>query len=725
MPLKVLVAYSMETSHISTTEDYLWALKRHTAFDVSYVHVTHEAALSFDINAFDVVLQNYCARLCFDGHVSESYLNALRDFTGLKLLAVQDEYDRTNVLKQAIRDLGFHVVLTCVPQGSIEAVYPQREFPNVEFVSVFSGYVPDEAPASANPPSLEDRPIVIGYRGRDIGGRYGLLAYEKYEMGRRFKEICESRGITSDIAVDEQSRIYGPAWFDFIGSCRVMLGTESGSNVFDFDGTLERQYREMSVERGGKIGYEEFLPIVSSLERKIPMAQVSPRIFECTIMRTPMILFRGGYSGIIEPDKHYIPLEKDFSNINSVLARAQCLHDLEAIANRAYDDLIVSDRYSYRTYANQLASLIVRKTDELRSSRNWLRTSGATSAKRSIERHSNTDTVLSNHPTERPLERKYFDLSQEVIAWTKTVAIRKHELGRLIHVFDDTCKGYRAEVAKLLLRSGGDPDAACGQTAAVALGQLDSYVTNCLEGHAKYQSGWTVLWERARRARELGVLTHELREIHWKLMGTTEEWILLLNDAITIVGLHQTRVVLEPEVARLIRVFDEASTTYQAEMARLNDVIAAESRQLSRNGMPGRTVPEQQVAVMSAAVEDFSRHCRKCRDRHSSLRSQLVDLKRSVENDRVAAKSDFELRDTEQRSVEFLQNEIKTLNSEIDALNAFAQKAIALINNNHGDRRLNGIEKFRMLATNAALFGIPAAAAVWFRSKHLWRTPFR
>ena len=43
MRLKVLIAYSVTSSHVQTTMDYLLALKRYTDFDVAYVHVTHDA----------------------------------------------------------------------------------------------------------------------------------------------------------------------------------------------------------------------------------------------------------------------------------------------------------------------------------------------------------------------------------------------------------------------------------------------------------------------------------------------------------------------------------------------------------------------------------------------------------------------------------------------------------------------------------------------------------
>jgi hypothetical protein len=361
----MLVAYSMASTHVQTTLDYLLALKCHMSCDVDYVHVTHGAVMGFDFSAYDVVFHNYCARLCFEGYVSSSYRDALRAFRGLKVLAVQDEYDNTNLLKSAIKELGFHVVLTCVPQSSLEHVYPRAEFPGTRFETVLTGYVSDDAAsgrAGARAKPLAERPIVIGYRGRDIGAKYGQLGFDKYEIGRRMREICEARGIPNDIAMDEGSRIYGPAWFDFVGNCRAMLGSESGSNLFDFDGSIRLTNNRMSAALGRPVTYTEFRAEIGDREDKVSMGQVSPRIFECAAMLTPMVLFRGEYSGVVEPDRHYIALEKDFSNVDEVLARLEDLPALEAMARRAHEDLVASGEYSYRAFGRRLRGIIA---DEL------------------------------------------------------------------------------------------------------------------------------------------------------------------------------------------------------------------------------------------------------------------------------------------------------------------------------------------------------------------------
>jgi hypothetical protein len=370
MPTKVLVAYWANSTHVQTTRDYLAAIADVADYDVDYVDVAPSATMDFDFGAYDVVFHDSSARLCFEGCVSESYRAAMRAFRGLKVLAVQDEYDETNRLRQAILDFGFHVVLTCVPQESLGYVYPRQDFPGVEFVTVFTGYAPEDSAGPRSPikPPLRDRRIVLGYRGRDIGGRYGQLAFDKYEIGRRMLEICDERGVRCDIAMEAQSRIYGSAWLDFVGNCRAMLGTESGSNVFDFDGSIMDNFRRLTTALGRPPGYQEFMAaesLVAVREREINMGQVSPRVFECAAMRTSMVLFEGGYSGVIAPHEHYIPLAKDFSNAGQVLDKLQDIEALEAMTERAYNHLIASGRFGYKAFWRRIGAVIADRLERL------------------------------------------------------------------------------------------------------------------------------------------------------------------------------------------------------------------------------------------------------------------------------------------------------------------------------------------------------------------------
>ena len=70
---RLLIAYGNASTHVATTREYLESFFNYSQFDVRFVNVTHGAELRFDLDEFDVVLNNYCARLCFEGFVSPSY----------------------------------------------------------------------------------------------------------------------------------------------------------------------------------------------------------------------------------------------------------------------------------------------------------------------------------------------------------------------------------------------------------------------------------------------------------------------------------------------------------------------------------------------------------------------------------------------------------------------------------------------------------------------------
>ena len=95
------------------------------------------------------------------------------------------------------------------------------------------------------------------------------------------------------------------------------------------------------------------------------MAQISPRVFEAAALRTPMVLYTGGYSSLIEPGEHYIELKKDFSNVDAVLDRLRDTAGLEQMAERAYRRLVGSGEFSYARFIQLIGDTIDRRAAEL------------------------------------------------------------------------------------------------------------------------------------------------------------------------------------------------------------------------------------------------------------------------------------------------------------------------------------------------------------------------
>jgi len=352
----ILVLYDVHSTHVSTIQEHLRSFSLYSKHSVYYAAATGAYTPAADLSVFDVVVIHYCVRVNLDDHLSRANYHALREFPGLKVLFIQDEYQTTETARRAIENLGIHIVFTCVPQRHIEDIYPSTRFPSVEFVPTLTGFVPAGFKPRNRP--IGDRPILIGYRGRLLPYWYGDLGQEKFMIGKRMKEICEARQLPADIEWDNAHRIYGESWYQFVESCKAMLGTESGSNLFDDYGDV-RKAIEGAVKRNPNVSYEQIRSeLTAPHEGRIRMNQVSPKIFEAILCRTALVLFEGEYSGVIKPGVHFIPLKKDFSNVDDVIAK---LHDdafLCQLTERAYQDVIAPGRYSYRAFVGGFDDLV-------------------------------------------------------------------------------------------------------------------------------------------------------------------------------------------------------------------------------------------------------------------------------------------------------------------------------------------------------------------------------
>ena len=88
------------------------------------------------------------------------------------------------------------------------------------------------------------------------------------------------------------------------------------------------------------------------------MNVISPRIFEAIALRTALVLFPGEYSGVIEAERHYIPLEKDFSNFDRVVATIRDDDRLMELTERAYLEIGSAEPVSYGRMISELDAVI-------------------------------------------------------------------------------------------------------------------------------------------------------------------------------------------------------------------------------------------------------------------------------------------------------------------------------------------------------------------------------
>lgn len=355
--LNILFLYDQYSVLTNTVKEYIESFSLFSVHNIFYAHATNNAKCNFNLELFDVVIIHYSVRLCFD-LLSPHYREPLQNFNGFKVLFIQDEYDYTEITRTWIENLGIKAVFSCVPEQYLDLVYPKSRFPDVIFISIITGFIPIEFENKTTFKPLKERELAINYRGRELAYWYGNLGREKLLIAQKMHQICEEKNINSDIEWDDEKRIYGEQWYDFMENCRATLGTESGSNVFDDYGNIRKNI-QIALQKNPSLTYEEIhQQYLAEHEGKVMMNQISPRIFEAISLKTALILFEGNYSGIVKPELHYIPLKKDFSNIDDVLNKLQNDDYLIQLTERAYQDIIRSGQYSYRKFIQDFDQVI-------------------------------------------------------------------------------------------------------------------------------------------------------------------------------------------------------------------------------------------------------------------------------------------------------------------------------------------------------------------------------
>jgi hypothetical protein len=73
------------------------------------------------------------------------------------------------------------------------------------------------------------------------------------------------------------------------------------------------------------------------------------------------VLVRGRYSGVLEPDRHYLPLERDFSNLDALLDRLHDVEMLQATADRAYEEIFLAGKCRMESFSRALLDAMTRE----------------------------------------------------------------------------------------------------------------------------------------------------------------------------------------------------------------------------------------------------------------------------------------------------------------------------------------------------------------------------
>jgi hypothetical protein len=351
----VLVLYHhYRAPNAPTILEHAGSFERHSRFPVFSVNTDGGYPRALDDLSFKAVVLHYSL---FPGpryFVDSRFLRFLARSTDAHTVAFfQDDYRYCAQRFAFIDEYAIDTVCTLLPDPYTNDVYGRRT--NAKDVqTTLTGYVSDDLIDASKRLTVpfDQRSIDVGYRARRLHYSLGRAGQEKSEIAERFLERSTGRGLRLDIATGEDSRLYGRSWYEFVASCRGMLGVEAGVSIFDFDDSARRR-TDALLAREPNLSYDEVeARVLGEYEGNIPYRVLSPRHFEAAAFRVVQILYEGHYSGVLEPDVHYLALAKDFSNFDDVMARFADPVVRREVTDRAYDDLIASGNYSYASFVD-------------------------------------------------------------------------------------------------------------------------------------------------------------------------------------------------------------------------------------------------------------------------------------------------------------------------------------------------------------------------------------
>lgn len=342
----------------NTIVDHIEAIEKYSKNRIWLCSNIGHLSDKLDLDKFDVIIIHYSLSLLNDYYLSGKLKQRLREYKGLKVVFVQDEYRQINLMKSELNFLDIDVLFTCFPESEINKIYTDEELPRVSKYTNLTGYIPGRLIAKQDFVPIKKRNTHVGYRGRKVPYWLGELAYEKWSIVDKWFEHVTSKELKVDLSYSEKDRIYGDSWIKFLFSCKATLGVESGASVMDFTGELEKNIDLHQVLYSNDSFIEVQKKYLSIHEGKYKLNQISPRCFEAIALKTVLVLYEGEYSGILIPGRHYIMLKKDFSNIDEV---TRYLHDdeyLQKIADQAYNEVALNHDYSYRAFIERVDQII-------------------------------------------------------------------------------------------------------------------------------------------------------------------------------------------------------------------------------------------------------------------------------------------------------------------------------------------------------------------------------
>ncbi|TMG60204.1 MAG: glycosyltransferase family 1 protein [Chloroflexi bacterium] len=205
------------------------------------------------------------------------------------------------------------------------------------------------SPAALNPTVYKTaegpRTIDIGFRGVLYANPFALGDEERTGLLRFFVEGARSWDLVTDINFE---RYAATEWAAFLNRCRGVVGAESGTYYLERDDATRHAVIEYVGQHPNATFDEVFELFFARYSNPVSGKAISSRHFEPVGTKTCQILLEGDYNGILQADRDYISLSKDYSNIDDVVRRFRDDGYRSELVDHALEHVLAEHTYTHR-----------------------------------------------------------------------------------------------------------------------------------------------------------------------------------------------------------------------------------------------------------------------------------------------------------------------------------------------------------------------------------------
>jgi hypothetical protein len=291
---------------------------------------------------------------------SESFETYRRRFSWIsaldcpKIALPQDEYDHSAVLEDWLFELGATTIYSCFGPDQRSTLYPLLG-ERLAFRETLTGFIDGHGAADVTSRMVRhaERPTDVVYRATNLPYWFGSHGQLKHRIAEAAQRAGTELGFRVDISTRWEDTIFGDQWLDFLMSGRAVIGCESGSSVLDPRGEIQRRIAGLLADRPD-LTFEEVDAQMPDGWDSYSFFAISPRHLEAVVTKTAQVLVEGSYSGVLEPERHYISVRHDLSDIEEALERLRDLNAVEAMTECAYREVYLEGRNTLEAFAAEL-----------------------------------------------------------------------------------------------------------------------------------------------------------------------------------------------------------------------------------------------------------------------------------------------------------------------------------------------------------------------------------